>query len=152
MKPSHTQKNKKKQHERELYESVIVLIDPDMLILRPFLFHLKETSREYAIERNEATSEYEKYWVRKGHPVSQRYGIGNKWVMWKVCPEERKGCKEATAKVANDHYSIGPPYIMHIEDWKVHVGKWVEYSPISLEKDPPPSMLAEMYSFAIASA
>ena len=30
--------------------------------------------------------------------------------------------------------------------------KWIEFSPAALEWDPPPSILAEMYSFVIASA
>ena len=42
--------------------------------------------------------------------------------------------------------------MMHIDDWKIVSPKWIEYSPKALEWDPPPSILAEMYSFVIACA
>ena len=41
---------------------------------------------------------------------------------------------------------------MHINDWKRVSPKWIEFSPNALKWDPPPSILAEMYSFVIASA
>lgn len=57
-----------------------------------------------------------------------------------------------TDRIAWDHYSVGPPYMMHLDDWRLIVNEWVSYSPAALEKDPPPSILAEMYSYAIACA
>ncbi|ETO06017.1 hypothetical protein RFI_31377 [Reticulomyxa filosa] len=175
------------QWQRSTYESVIVLIDPDMIILRcddliiytymrtfvyyvyifvyvyivPFLFHLQKESRDYYKEfkslLNEPVieSEQDMFWVREGKPVSQRYGIGVKWVHWdtNMCPMNNRntGCNYARRHGQN-HYSVGPPYIMHVEDWLKLAPKWVEFSPESLRLEPPPSMLAEMYSFAIASA
>ena len=41
--------------------------------------------------------------------------------------------------------------MLHINDWKKMIDGWVNWSPKALEKDPPPSILAEMYSFSIAS-
>merc|ERR1712173_411434 len=41
---------------------------------------------------------------------------------------------------------------MHIDDWKAVSPKWIEYSPKALEWDPPPSILAGMYSFVLACA
>lgn len=118
----------------DIAESVIVLVDPDMIITQQFKFHLAEAGE---------------YQVRRGHPVSQKYGIGDKWITWNVCKEE--SC-QIDSKTAWNYYSVGPPYMMHIDDWKLMIDKWVEYSPPALEKDPPPSILAEMYSYAMACA
>ena len=70
-----------------IYESVIILIDPDMIILKPFLFHIKaeaeKVAQELALttpEKQDGKPRVRDLWVRKGHPVSQKYGIGAKWV------------------------------------------------------------------------
>ena len=48
-------------NEVDIAESVLVLIDPDMIITKVFNYHLPEVG-----EQNQ---------VRKGHPVSQKYGV-----------------------------------------------------------------------------
>jgi len=115
-------------------EDVIMLVDPDMIMWKQFLNHLPESGDLH---------------VREGHPVAQLYGIGPKWVDWKLCTT---GDCEISHDRAWKHYSVGPPYIMHRNDWKKLVPRWAHYSPGALEKDPWPSILAEMYSFAIAAA
>ena len=70
----------------DIYESVIILIDPDMIMLKPLLFHLKSAADRIARELAETTPERKgkeprvrDLWVREGHAVSQKYGIGAKW-------------------------------------------------------------------------
>ena len=123
-------------NEIDIAESVIVLIDPDMIITKIFNFHLPEVGEEFQ--------------VKKGHPVSQKYGIGAKWVPWKLCTTG--SCIGISDREAWDHYSVGPPYMMHIDDWRAIADEWVNYSPDALKYDPPPSILAEMYSYAMACA
>ena len=41
---------------------------------------------------------------------------------------------------------------MHKDDWLLTIDKWVEFSPGALEWEPQPSILAEMYSYSMASA
>lgn len=69
-----------------IYESIIMLIDPDFIILKPFLFHIKAEADKIAQELAQTSPEKKDgkprvrdLWVRKGHPVSQKYGIGAKW-------------------------------------------------------------------------
>eukprot|EP01084_Bolivina_argentea_P320545 556195_1 len=124
--------------EIDIAENIIVLIDPDMIITKIFKYHLPSSDID------------EKYHVYKGHPVSQKYGIGAKWVPWKLCKTET--CLKIDDRIAWEHYSVGPPYMMHIDDWRLIANEWVSYSAPALEKDPPPSILAEMYSYAIACA
>ena len=56
-----------------IYESVIILIDPDMIILKPFLFHIKSEADKIAQELSQTTPEQKNgkprirdLWVRKG--------------------------------------------------------------------------------------
>ena len=63
-----------------IYENVIVHLDPDMLILRPFLFHIEGEAKKRAQWQHEHTQDGDggnvrDLFVREGHPVSQRYGI-----------------------------------------------------------------------------
>eukprot|EP00494_Astrolonche_serrata_P021665 UN21912 len=109
-------------------EDVIMLIDPDMIILKPFNNHLPEAGDFY---------------VQPGKPAGATYGIGPKWTGWHLCDEN--DCN-ATDNIAWKHYSVGPPYIMHKTDWYKLIDRWAYYSPDALKNDPPPSVLAEMYS------
>eukprot|EP01084_Bolivina_argentea_P023523 43883_1 len=93
--------------EIDIAETVLVLIDPDMIITKIFNFK-----------------------IEKGHPVSQKYGIGAKWIEWNLCKTE--ACKSVNDRDAWNHYSVGPPYMMHIDDWRLIVNEWVEYSPDAL--------------------
>jgi len=149
-----------------IYESVLVLIDPDMIILKPFLFHIQAEAERIAQELALTTSEKDgqgqprvrDLWVRRGHPVSQKYGIGAKWVRgnWSgFCDEAEykdSDCRSKNERFVWDKYSVGPPYMMHTEDWKLVAPKWIEFSPLALKFDPPPSILAEMYSYVLACA
>jgi len=117
----------------QVKEDVIMLIDPDMIMMKKFTNHI-------------AGDEFE---VTEGHPAGATYGIGDKWIHWGMC--EENDCKIDSAG-AWKYYSVGPPYIMHRKDWQKLVQRWAYYSPGALKKDPPPSVLAEMYSFSIAAA
>ena len=48
-------------NEVDIAESVLVLIDPDMIITKVFNYQLPAVGEQYQ--------------VRKGHPVSQKYGM-----------------------------------------------------------------------------
>eukprot|EP01084_Bolivina_argentea_P159981 278632_1 len=140
----------------DIYENVIVLLDPDMIILRPFLFHIESEAHKWAQWQNDETADsfdgkVRDMWVREGHPVSQKYGIGAKWAPWKGFCDDRESC-HPSSRDAWKYYSIGPPYIMHKNDWAKITPLWVQYSPLALEYEPQPSILAEMYSYVIACA
>jgi len=47
-------------------ESILILLDPDMIIVKPF--DVKNVS--------------------EGNPVAQKYGIGTKWLNWNLCDTE----------------------------------------------------------------
>merc|ERR1712224_759371 len=101
--------------EEPIAESVIILLDPDMVITKPFINHMPKAGQFY---------------VRKGYPVAQFYGGGPRWVEWKLC--KKKSCAISDAD-GWKYYSAGPPYMMHISDWRRFAPKWVHYSPGALE-------------------
>ena len=111
-----------KNEFNNIYENVIVLIDPDMIILRPFLFHIESEAKSWAKWQKENTKdgngmkEPRDMYVREGHPVSQKYGIGAKWMKWKGFCDEKESC-HPTDRDAWKYFSVGPPYIMHKNDW-----------------------------------
>jgi len=114
-------------------EDIVVLLDPDMLLFEIF---------------DNASPESD-FFVSEGHPASALYAIGTKWIKWNLCDVE--DC-HIDGGLGMKHYSVGPPYIMHKADWRKVAPLWVEHSPAALEREPTPSTLAEMYSFAIACA
>ena len=93
-----------------------------MIILRPFLFHIESEAKSWAKWQKENTKdgngmkEPRDMYVREGHPVSQKYGIGAKWMKWNGFCDEKESC-HPTDRDAWNYFSVGPPYIMHKNDW-----------------------------------
>jgi len=114
-------------------EDIVVLLDPDMLLFEVF----------------DNASPKSEFFVEEGHPASAMYAIGTKWISWDLC--NVKDCHIENG-LGMEHYSVGPPYIIHKADWRKIAPLWVEHSPAALKHEPTPSTLAEMYSFAIACA
>ena len=96
--------------ENNIYENVIILVDPDFIILKPFLFHMKDAADKAAQELASSSTEHNHrvrdLWVREGHPVSQKYGIGGKWVKWTGFCDDLPSC-QMTARQAWSYYSVG---------------------------------------------
>jgi len=121
--------------QKNLKESVYILLDPDMVITKQFETHLPSSGDQY---------------VHEGHAVHQRYGYSDNWNHWGFCKEP--GCKKGK-NYDRKHYVVGPPYMMHLKDWKRLTPLWVEYSHQTRkhlwEND---DLMFEMYSFSLASA
>merc|ERR1719336_434313 len=107
-------------------ESVYIMLDPDMVIVKPFDQHMK---------------------VTEGNPIAQKYGIGTKWLGWNLCDSEM--CK-ITDRKAWDWYSVGPPVVMHKNDWIKTAEAWYKFAPEVYKHDS--SILSDMYSYAVGTA
>ena len=59
-------------------------------------------------------------------------------------------CLTTDHKTANQYYPVGPPYIMHADDWRKLAPVWREFAPRVYEQYP--YLLAEMYAYCIAAA
>jgi len=105
-------------------ENLLILLEPDMVILKPF-----------NVEN-----------VTEGHPVAQKYGIGSTWLNWDICPNM---CNITTQDAWN-WYSVGPPIMMHINDWQKVAPSWLNYAFHVWKHDS--SIFSDIYSYVIAAA
>jgi hypothetical protein len=108
-------------------ESIIILMDPDQILLRPFTNDFTNSSEKWRLE------EGYKLKVEHGSPFSQQYGYGLQWKR-KINPQN---VFQGNSPVANmtDHeaYSyymgMGPPYVATGKDMYAIVDKWAEVVP-----------------------
>lgn len=96
-------------------ESVVVLLDPDQILVHPLQNHMKSSQNAF---------------VQEGRPTHNKYGYGCNWR--KHCQLEH--CKKTTCRDAYKHV-VGPPYMMHINDWKRHAPLWHYYTHFTRPED-----------------
>jgi hypothetical protein len=136
--------------------TVIGLIDPDMIFLRPLTARVKGDPQ--VLYTPPVTAEHLFDYAGKGRPVAQQYGLGAPWTKKEniklnrtaICglgspcmkvPDERTGAMQ---------YSVGPPYILERDDFLRLAKTWVEYVPRVYETYP--HLLAEMYAYSLGAA
>jgi len=130
-------------------DTIIALIEPDFLFLRPLTVRLGKNPAslyppEYTTHQQTEMPDY----VQKGNPVGQSvHALGSPW----AGPENRQkskkslrgregedhyfdveyicgkasACSTVTVKEAAKWYAVGPPYIVHIDDFRQIVDAWV---------------------------
>ncbi|ETO19497.1 hypothetical protein RFI_17737 [Reticulomyxa filosa] len=124
----------------DIPESYLVLLDPDMIITKVFDFHF-----------NKSLPEHLQVFLKKKKKIAII-------IVFACLFEKKKKVERGTSHIANvrnwdEMDTLGTLHSRQLQkDWRRIVPQWVEYSPGSLEKDPPPSILAEMYSYAMACA
>merc|ERR1719499_1423155 len=58
-----------------------------------------------------------------------------------------------TRQEGEKRYTVGPPYVLHRNDWKKLLPEWVAFNKLALIHEPASkSNLAEMYGYSVASA
>ena len=158
---------------------VVALIDPDQMLMRPLTAAVGVGLRQKAgdvrsmydakgVARVLVGSAREQknlpMIVSQGYPVAQEYGLGGAWAKsgkpdarpsWRtfsrarVCGDAGK-CTKTTPTEADQHYSVGPPYLIQATDAR-HLSKaWLEAVPEVHAQYP--HLLAEMYAYAMAAA
>jgi len=126
--------------ESGVRESVIVLLDPDMTIVKPFDNHLPSSE----------------YHVTEGHPLMSRYALNSVIFGWDFCHGGDCGMSRGDA---SKYYMGGPPYILHRRDWDRMVDDWVALSEKAFAKGSGGGSSstfvhtnAEMYGFILSCA
>ena len=151
-------KEEEKEKESENYKApkpnletdFVALIDPDFCFMRPITKKIR--SKPYLVTspvKDEDVFEE----VTKGHPAAQFYGIGDKWIEFNLTYITQSTSSNAIEVKSNEawkSYSLGPPYIAHATDLYNIGKKWTEFVPHVYEEHP--HLLAEMYSYSVASA
>jgi len=90
--------------------------------------------------------------VDRGRPWGQQYGLGAHWTTFdrlKICGAGSP-CLAVTAPEANKYYPVGPPYVLHVDDWRALAPVWTEFAPRVYAQYP--YLLAEMYAYCCAAA
>mmetsp|Transcript_23696 Transcript_23696/g.76100 ORF Transcript_23696/g.76100 Transcript_23696/m.76100 type:complete len:489 (+) Transcript_23696:93-1559(+) len=127
---------------------IIALIDPDFVFLKPLSDEL-----EYPIVRHPwKPSELPYRRVERGRPVGQQYGLGAQWISFDrefICGAGSP-CLDVDRQEANQYYPVGPPYVLHRDDWTRLAPVWRDFAPRVYKQYP--HLLAEMYAYCAAAA
>jgi hypothetical protein len=129
-------------------DSVIILVDPDMLLLRPFSVDFSDNRETiFRVEREEWVTR-----VQHGKPFSANYGFGLEWMELNLTEiaGNTSPALQVTKKDGENHYMVGPPYLATGRDMYAIAEKWVEFAP-KVHKQYS-RLLAEMFAYCIAAA
>jgi hypothetical protein len=135
-------------HKDEDVDEVIVLIDPDFLFLTKF--HLARPDVTVVGRQHENLRDRDI--VFPGQPAAASYGLGSQWLEFdlvKICGNNSH-CTNTTRNEVYQHYSAGPPYILHRKDVLPLAKKWASLVPGVYDEYP--QLYAEMYAYSMASA
>jgi peptidyl serine alpha-galactosyltransferase len=133
--------------------TIVILCDPDQIIMRPFTNNQFEDNPKLWMERT--THPIIRY-VDHGKPMGQFYGFGDQWktktnITRYVPKEELPSFVQTMSKEEkNQNYAVGPPYIVTAFDFYTIVTRWKAFVP--LVHDDYPHLLAEMFAYCLAAA
>jgi hypothetical protein len=135
------------------YDSIVVLMDPDQIIMRPFRNNDFSNTAWQFLEKDEVPQTM----VDHGKPMGQQYGFGLQWKnsinmtdfslfgLDKPSPVSSMSFKDARRG-----YIVGPPYIATGNDMFKIVSKWTQFAiPVH---DQYGHLLAEMFAYCISAA
>ena len=137
-------------------DTIIVLLDPDMVILRPITAHIQSLDN-ILNHKHTRVPELPEY-VSRGYPVGQLYGLDAPWARsppmkhfnrTRICGVNSPCLRESESHAAL-HYSIGPPYLVEYSDMVRIAASWTKMVPYVYEGYP--ELLAEMYAYSMAAA
>jgi hypothetical protein len=128
-------------------DTIIILLDPDQLILRPFTNDFTNSTEVFKIPGGY------KHKVEHGAPFAQQYGFGMQWLdkvkMDHIAPDSPVVTMERK-EALKYYFAMGPPYIATARDMFSIVTKWCEFAPKIY--DDYPHLLAEMFGYNLAAA
>jgi peptidyl serine alpha-galactosyltransferase len=131
-------------------DDVVILIDPDMALLRPITGDFSQ-QREVLIGPRRHGHELGTK-VEHGLPFGQAYGLGTQWETFDL--DKIAGEDSPAQKVDKEngflYFPVGPPYLAKGSDMYAIALKWTEFVPRVHAQYP--HLLAEMFAFCIAAA
>ena len=135
--------------------TIVALIDPDMVFLRPISTQV--AGLDNILYNKRAVQLPLPGKIERGRPVGQLYGLGAPWARdfhkkfnrTHICGAGSP-CLQEQESVAENHYAVGPPYLVEKRDmWRI-AQTWTEFVPRVFEGYP--YLLAEMYAYSMAAA
>ncbi|KAJ1460977.1 hypothetical protein M885DRAFT_508486 [Pelagophyceae sp. CCMP2097] len=158
---------------------IVVLLDPDQMLLRPIggalaaglsaraddvkaLYDDAGQPRILLDAGPKALAALPQR-VSPGFPAAQEYGIGGPWAIagspnarpsWRTFDRSQVcgtgPCTRTEMVDADNHYSVGPPYVLHHTDARLIAEAWLRAMPGVHSQYP--HLLAEMYAYSMAAA
>ena len=137
-------------------DDVIILADPDFLLLRPLTDDFSDVTETLVGKRR--TGVYRKMAetngnvVSGGHPYAQAYGLGTQWRKFDLnaIAGIDSPAKDVSQSDGALYYPVGPPYVGIASDMYSISIAWSEFVPRVYAEYP--HLLAEMYAYCIAAA
>ena len=131
-------------------DDIVILIDPDMALLRP-ITKFFQAERETIISPKRKASLLSTE-VKRGVPFGQTYGLGTQWQKFDLdkIAGENSPAKKVNRQDGALYFPAGPPYIGTVHDMYQIATKWSEFVPHVHAQYP--YLLAEMYAYCIAAA
>jgi len=141
--------------EGSMADAVVILIDPDMLLLRP-VTHDFSDERVTIINKDRILRPDDPPTSRKvkhGYPFAQIYGFGSQWTkldLKEITSDDNSPALKVSNREAGKFYPVGPPYLATVSDMYKIAVRWAEFVPLVHKQYP--YLLAEMFAFCIAAA
>ena len=149
--------------------SIVALIDPDMIFLRPLTakvagnennIYLHYTESKLKDPKRKFKEELVPTRVERGQPVAQIYGLGAPWAAksgrastnfnrTEVCGAD-SACLKVDIPFGEEFFSVGPPYLVERSDMYRITKTWTRMVPKVYSRYP--ELLAEMYAYSMAAA
>lgn len=152
----HYNSNGEVEPNPEYDDDIVVLVDPDMLLQRPFVNDFTQTPFHVWQEKSFHGSKKVLTKVTQGYPMAQDYNFGIKWLQ-KVKETNLTHVVGTDSPVhdlsthdASTLYPAGPPYIATARDMYRMVYHWCRFLPKIF--DLLPVFMAEMYGYCMAAA
>jgi len=109
-------------------QGTVLLLDPDMPIIKPLTQHPLEPS-QLLFDASHTPAKRGMNVAKRHAPVAARYGIGAGWFRYdrvSICGPDSP-CAKMKAQEAIAKYAVGPPILMQVEDMAGLVTKWYPY-------------------------
>jgi peptidyl serine alpha-galactosyltransferase len=118
-------------------DAIIILMDPDQILLRPFTNDFTGSSEVWRSTGGSKVPSGNK--VKHGSPFAQQYGYGLQWKtkvnMTHVAAGKPSRIDGMDMEEAKAHYSLGPPYIATAKDMYAIAETWCEFCVSKLRLD-----------------
>ena len=134
-------------------DDIIILTDPDFLLLRPLTDDFS-SERETIVgpRRQRVYQKKESHFVTHGNPYAQTYGLGTQWRKFDL--DDIAGADSPAKDVDQSDgglfYPAGPPYVATAKDMYNIAVTWSDFAPRVHKQYP--HLLAEMYAYCISAA
>ena len=134
------------EQHRRLLDGIVILMDPDMILLRPIGHDFSGDVEQWVDGQRPSITK-----VQHGHPIAQQDGyLSNEWMTLNYSYiTQDESVRRPDWKSGPRQWNTGPPYLATVADMFRIVCLWTETAPRTL--DVYPKLFAEMYGFIWAT-